>query len=57
MVLSRGSNKQGYTSWQDYLGGIIQHHGYDHYDNHAVQIVGYDKTGKNTSSGIESGQQ
>ncbi|XP_072040187.1 cathepsin O-like [Amphiura filiformis] len=33
------------TSWQDYIGGIIQHHCYDRYDNHAVQIVGYDKTG------------
>lgn len=33
------------TSWQDYMGGIIQHHCYDMYDNHAVQIVGYDTTG------------
>lgn len=34
------------VSWQDYLGGIIQHHCYAHDDNHAVQIIGYDKTGK-----------
>ena len=34
------------TSWQDYMGGIIQHHCYDRYENHAVQIVGYDKTGE-----------
>lgn len=32
------------TLWQDYLGGIIQHH-CDKYLNHAVQIVGYDLTG------------
>ncbi|XP_038055637.1 cathepsin O-like [Patiria miniata] len=33
------------TSFQDYMGGIIQHHCTDTYDNHAVQIVGYDQTG------------
>ncbi|XP_022086465.1 cathepsin O-like [Acanthaster planci] len=33
------------TSFQDYMGGIIQHHCTAHYDNHAVQIVGYDQTG------------
>lgn len=32
------------TLWQDYLGGIIQHH-CDKILNHAVQIVGYDLTG------------
>ncbi|CAG0884886.1 unnamed protein product [Darwinula stevensoni] len=32
------------TSWQDYLGGIIQYHCESNL-NHAVQIVGYDKTG------------
>ncbi|KAM9377735.1 cathepsin O isoform 1-T2 [Pholidichthys leucotaenia] len=33
------------TSWQDYLGGIIQHHCSSHCSNHAVLIVGYDTTG------------
>lgn len=33
------------TSWQDYLGGIIQFH-CETNRNHAVQIVGYDMTGK-----------
>ena len=33
------------TSWQDYLGGIIQFH-CESSRNHAVQIVGYDLTGK-----------
>ncbi|XP_047441746.1 cathepsin O isoform X2 [Mugil cephalus] len=32
-------------SWQDYLGGIIQHHCSSHRANHAVLIVGYDTTG------------
>lgn len=32
------------TSWQDYLGGIIQYH-CDPNRNHAVQIVGYDLSG------------
>lgn len=32
------------TSWQDYLGGIIQFH-CESSRNHAVQIVGYDLTG------------
>uniref|UniRef100_T1J1Q3 Peptidase C1A papain C-terminal domain-containing protein n=1 Tax=Strigamia maritima TaxID=126957 RepID=T1J1Q3_STRMM len=33
------------TTWQDYLGGIIQYH-CGGITNHAVQIVGYDLTGK-----------
>ncbi|KAL2089216.1 hypothetical protein ACEWY4_016115 [Coilia grayii] len=33
------------VSWQDYLGGVIQHHCSSHYANHAVQITGYDTTG------------
>ncbi|XP_029962972.1 cathepsin O [Salarias fasciatus] len=33
------------VSWQDYLGGIIQHHCSSHYSNHAVLVVGYDTTG------------
>lgn len=32
-------------SWQDYLGGIIQHHCSSHNANHAVVITGYDTTG------------
>lgn len=32
-------------SWQDYLGGIIQHHCSSHQANHAVLVVGYDTTG------------
>lgn len=32
-------------SWQDYLGGIIQHHCSHQEPNHAVVITGYDKTG------------
>ncbi|XP_029020733.1 cathepsin O [Betta splendens] len=32
-------------SWQDYLGGIIQHHCSSHRSNHAVLVVGYDATG------------
>lgn len=31
--------------WQDYIGGIIQHHCTSAYFNHAVQVVGYDLTG------------
>ncbi|XP_057706372.1 cathepsin O [Corythoichthys intestinalis] len=33
------------VSWQDYLGGIIQHHCSSHWPNHAVLVVGYDTTG------------
>ncbi|XP_067898113.1 cathepsin O [Heterodontus francisci] len=33
------------VSWQDYLGGIIQHHCSQEKSNHAVVITGYDKTG------------
>lgn len=33
------------TSWQDYLGGIIQYH-CETKRNHAAQVVGYDLTGK-----------
>ncbi|KAL0974319.1 hypothetical protein UPYG_G00218770 [Umbra pygmaea] len=32
-------------SWQDYLGGIIQHHCSYHNANHAVIVIGYDTTG------------
>ncbi|XP_007535121.2 cathepsin O [Erinaceus europaeus] len=32
-------------SWQDYLGGIIQHHCSSGEANHAVLITGFDKTG------------
>ncbi|XP_063776561.1 cathepsin O isoform X2 [Pseudophryne corroboree] len=32
-------------SWQDYLGGIIQHHCSSGHSNHAVLVVGFDKTG------------
>ncbi|XP_075054414.1 cathepsin O [Mixophyes fleayi] len=32
-------------SWQDYLGGIIQHHCSSGHSNHAVLLVGFDKTG------------
>lgn len=35
-------------SWQDYLGGIIQHHCSSHNANHAVLITGYDTTGTHT---------
>ncbi|XP_051920866.1 cathepsin O-like isoform X2 [Hippocampus zosterae] len=34
------------VSWQDYLGGIIQHHCSSHWPNHAVLVVGYDATGE-----------
>ncbi|KAM3866977.1 cathepsin O [Diretmus argenteus] len=33
------------VSWQDYLGGIIQHHCSSQQANHAVLVVGYDTTG------------
>ncbi|XP_028315764.1 cathepsin O [Gouania willdenowi] len=32
------------VSWQDYLGGVIQHHCSSQWANHAVLIVGYDTT-------------
>lgn len=32
-------------SWQDYLGGIIQHHCSSGEANHAVLVTGFDKTG------------
>lgn len=34
------------VSWQDYLGGIIQHHCSSGEANHAVLITGFDRTGK-----------
>ncbi|XP_061541163.1 cathepsin O isoform X5 [Phycodurus eques] len=34
------------VSWQDYLGGIIQHHCSSRWPNHAVLLVGYDATGE-----------
>ncbi|XP_019739974.1 cathepsin O isoform X2 [Hippocampus comes] len=34
------------VSWQDYLGGIIQHHCSSRWPNHAVLVVGYDATGE-----------
>ncbi|XP_005853064.1 PREDICTED: cathepsin O-like [Myotis brandtii] len=33
------------VSWQDYLGGIIQHHCSSGEANHAIIITGFDKTG------------
>ena len=33
------------TTWHNYIGGIIQFHCSENV-NHAVQIVGYDLTGK-----------
>ncbi|XP_041800125.1 cathepsin O isoform X2 [Chelmon rostratus] len=33
------------VSWQDYLGGIIQHHCSSQWSNHAVLVVGYNTTG------------
>ncbi|XP_070769241.1 cathepsin O [Enoplosus armatus] len=33
------------VSWQDYLGGIIQHHCSSQWSNHAVLIVGYNTAG------------
>lgn len=37
------------VSWQDYLGGIIQHHCSSQWSNHAVLVVGYDTTGTHTA--------
>ncbi|XP_071313306.1 cathepsin O isoform X1 [Trachinotus anak] len=34
------------VSWQDYLGGIIQHHCSSQWSTHAVLVVGYDTTGE-----------
>uniref|UniRef100_UPI0037E9C4CE cathepsin O n=1 Tax=Semicossyphus pulcher TaxID=241346 RepID=UPI0037E9C4CE len=33
------------VSWQDYLGGIIQHHCSSQWSNHAVLVVGYNTIG------------
>ncbi|XP_038555086.1 cathepsin O isoform X1 [Micropterus salmoides] len=33
------------VSWQDYLGGIIQHHCSSQWSNHAVLVVGYNAAG------------
>ncbi|XP_031722726.1 cathepsin O isoform X1 [Anarrhichthys ocellatus] len=33
------------VSWQDYLGGIIQHHCSSQWSNHAVLLVGYNTVG------------
>lgn len=33
------------VSWQDYMGGIIQHHCSSQCSNHAVLVIGYDTTG------------
>lgn len=33
------------VSWQDYLGGIIQHHCSSQSANHAVLVVGYNTAG------------
>lgn len=33
------------VSWQDYLGGIIQHHCSSSRSNHAVLVVGYNTAG------------
>ena len=42
------------TSFQDYMGGIIQHHCTDRYDNHAVQIIGYDRSGKSKKGTLQN---
>ncbi|XP_035387855.1 cathepsin O [Electrophorus electricus] len=34
------------TSWQDYFGGVIQHHCSSRHANHAVLITGFDTTGE-----------
>ncbi|XP_041075580.1 cathepsin O isoform X2 [Polyodon spathula] len=34
------------VSWQDYLGGVIQHHCSSQEANHAVLITGFDRTGE-----------
>lgn len=39
-------------SWQDYLGGIIQHHCSSGEANHAVLVTGFDRTGEVSSSGL-----
>ena len=36
------------TTWNNYMGGIIQFHCGSAGLNHAVEIVGYDKTGENS---------
>lgn len=41
------------VSWQDYLGGIIQHHCSSQWSNHAVLVVGYDTTGKKLPSSAQ----
>lgn len=33
------------VSWQDYLGGVIQHHCSSQHPNHAVLLVGYNTMG------------
>lgn len=33
------------VSWQDYLGGVIQHHCSSGEANHAVLVTGFDQTG------------
>lgn len=33
------------VSWQDYLGGVIQHHCSSQEANHAVLVTGFDRTG------------
>ncbi|KAK5864481.1 hypothetical protein PBY51_015720 [Eleginops maclovinus] len=33
------------VSWQDYLGGVIQHHCSSQHSNHAVLVVGYNTIG------------
>uniref|UniRef100_A0A3B3DMS7 Cathepsin O n=1 Tax=Oryzias melastigma TaxID=30732 RepID=A0A3B3DMS7_ORYME len=38
------------VSWQDYLGGIIQHHCSSQWPNHAVLVVGYDTSGMSSRS-------
>ncbi|AWP11739.1 Cathepsin O [Scophthalmus maximus] len=38
------------VSWQDYQGGIIQHHCSSQWSNHAVLVVGYDATGQESSA-------
>ncbi len=38
------------TTWNNYLGGVIQFHCGSADVNHAVEIVGYDKTGSYSGS-------
>ncbi len=40
------------TTWNNYLGGVIQWHCGSAGINHAVEIVGYDLTGKLTVVGL-----